>query len=113
MDHEIITEWNLGEDLPHLEYMDDNGLTPEDFSNSMRVKLDIFDMELEEALRGIKSDDEYDHLHEYSQQLRTLMEKEIAEKAERSKKLDGQDIALIAIFSGIAASIGLGKLFRS
>lgn len=109
MEAENSSQWLMGEDMPHRECMEDNGLVPTDFSESLRQKLALFDAEFATALNdGIMTDEEYTSLHSFSTELERLIQQEW--KAGKEKSQTG---AVVAILIGIGAIVGLGKLFRS
>ncbi|ASS48425.1 MAG: hypothetical protein A3D31_08320 [Candidatus Fluviicola riflensis] len=106
METENTSQWLMGDDMPHREFMEDNGLVPTDFSESLREKLSLFDVEFAKALNdGIVTDDEYTSLHSFSTELESLIRKEWD-----SKKNSSQTGAVVAILIAIGAIIGLGKL---
>lgn len=95
--------------MPHKEFMEDNGLVPADFSESLREKLSLFDVEFGRALDdGIVTDEEYASLHAFSTELENLIRKEWGSAKEKS-----QTGAVVAILVAIGAIIGLGKLSQS
>jgi hypothetical protein len=99
----------MGDDMPHKEFMEENGLVPTDFSDSLRQKLSLFDVEFAKALNdGIVTEEEYTSLHSFSTELESLIRKELD-----SKKESSQTGAVVAILIGIGAIVGLGKIFKS
>src|SRR5688572_12667346 len=99
----------MGEDMPHLVFMDENDLTPDKFSESLRRKLHLFDVEFAKAISdGIVDEQEYYSLHAFSRELESLMRKEL-----NPGKVDAETGALVTIFAALGATIGLGKIFRS
>lgn len=99
----------MGEDMPHLVFMDEQDLTADKFSESLRHKLHLFDAEFVKAMTdGIVDEQEYYSLHTFSTELKSLMIKEM-----QPRKIDPETGALITIFSALGAAIGLGKIFRS
>lgn len=109
MEAENTSQLLMGDDMPHKEFMEDNGLVPTDFSDSLREKLSLFDVEFSRALNdGIVTDDEYSSLHSFSTELEALIRKEL-----NSKKESSQTGAVVAILIGIGAIVGLGKIFKS
>ena len=106
MEAENTSQWLMGDDMPHKEFMEDNGLVPADFSESLREKLSLFDVEFAKALSdGIVTDDEYSSLYLQSTE---LIRMELISGKEKS-----QTGAVVAILIGIGAIVGLGKIFRS
>ncbi len=109
MEAEHTSQWLMGDDMPHKEFMEDNGLVPADFSDSLREKLSLFDVEFSKALNdGIMTDDEYGSLHSFSAELERLIRKEW-----ESRKGASQTGAVVAVLIAIGAIIGLGKLSQS
>lgn len=109
METEDNFEWFMGEDMPHLEFMEENELEPKDFSESLREKLTTFDTEFKLALSdGIFTEEEYESLYAKSTELEHLIRKEL-----ESKKETSQTGAVVAVLIGLGAIIGLGKIFRS
>jgi hypothetical protein len=109
MESENMSQWLMGDDMPHREFMEDNGLVPTDFSDSLREKLSLFDVEFARALNdGIVTNDEYSSLHSFSTELERLLRKELD-----SKKESSQTGAVVAVLAAIGAIIGLGKIFKS
>lgn len=109
METENNFEFLMGDDMPHREFMEDNGLYPKDFSESLRQKLTLFDVEFAKALSdGNITDDEYSSLHAFSSELERLIRREWQSGKEKS-----QTGAVVAILIGIGAVVGLGKIFRS
>lgn len=109
METEDNFEWFMGEDMPHLEFMDENGLEPKDFSESLRGKLTAFDAEFNIALSdGIYTEGEYESLYAKSAELEHLIRKEW-----ESKKESSSTGAVVAVLIGLGAIIGLGKIFKS
>ena len=109
MEAENTSQWLMGDDMPHKEFMEDNGLVPADFSESLREKLSLFDVEFAKALSdGIVTDDEYSSLYLQSTELEKLIRMEWSSGKEKS-----QTGAVVAILIGIGAIVGLGKIFRS
>ena len=95
--------------MPHKEFMEDNGLVPTDFSDSLREKLSLFDIEFSRVLNdGIVTEEEYTSLHSFSTEIEKLIRKEWD-----SKKESSQTGAVVAVLIGIGAIVGLGKIFRS
>lgn len=109
MEAENTSQWIMGDDMPHKEFMEENGLVPTDFSVSLREKLSLFDVEFAKALNdGILTDEEYSSLYSFSLELEALIRKEWGSNKEKS-----QTGAVVAILIGIGAIVGLGKIFRS
>lgn len=103
------SQFFMGEDMPHLVFMDENDLTADRFSESLRHKLHLFDTEFSKAMTdGIVDEQEYYSLHSFSLELKSLLIKEL-----QPRKIDPETGALITIFSALGAAIGLGKIFRS
>lgn len=109
METENSSQWLMGDDMPHKEFMEENGLVPTNFSESLREKLSLFDLEFAKALSdGIVTDEEYSTLYSHSAELERLIRKEWVSGNEKS-----QTGAVVAFLVGIGAIIGLGKIFRS
>ena len=109
MEAENTSQLLMGDDMPHKEFMEDNGLVPTDFSDSLREKLSLFDIEFSRVLDdGIVTEEEYTSLHSFSTELEKLIRKEWD-----SKKESSQTGAVVAVLIGIGAIVGLGKIFRS
>lgn len=109
MEAENTSQLLMGDDMPHKEFMEDNGLVPTDFSDSLREKLSLFDIEFSRVLNdGIVTEEEYTSLHSFSTELEKLIRKEWD-----SKKESSQTGAVVAVLIGIGAIVGLGKIFRS
>ena len=109
METENTSQWLMGDDMPHKEFMDENGLVASDFSESLRQKLALFDIEFAKALSdGNITEEEYASLHSFSSELERLIRKEW-----RSGKDKAQLGAVVAILFGIAALVGLGKIVKS
>lgn len=95
--------------MPHKEFLEENGLVPNDLSDSLRQKLSLFDVEFAKALNdGIMTDEEYSSLHSFSIELENLIRKEWGSSREKS-----QTGAVVAVLFAIGAVVGLGKIFRS
>ncbi|MNE25033.1 hypothetical protein D3C80_1183490 [compost metagenome] len=104
-----MSEWFIADDMPHKEFMEENDLVPNDFSDSLKQKLTEFDIEFAQMLEdGIVTKEEYYSLHAMSVELEKLIRKEWD-----SKKESSQTGAVVAILIGIGAIVGLGKIFRS
>ena len=109
MEAENTSQLLMGDDMPHKEFMEDNGLVPTDFSDSLREKLSLFDIEFSRVLNdGIVTEEEYTSLHSFSTELEKLIRKEWD-----SKKESSQTGAVVAVLNGIGAIVGLGKIYRS
>ncbi|TSJ41278.1 hypothetical protein [Fluviicola chungangensis] len=109
MESEKSSQWYIADDMPHKEFMEENGLDPKDFSDSLREKLSLFDVEFATALNdGIVTEEEYTSLHSFSSELERLIRKEWEAKKESS-----QTGAVVAVLIGLGAIIGLGKIFKS
>ena len=109
METDNTSPWLMGDDMPHKEFMEDNGLVPTDFSESLREKLSLFDVEFAKALEdGIFEEKEYNSLYAFSAELEKLIRHEW-----NSKKESSGTGAVVAIILGIGAIVGLGKIFRS
>ena len=104
-----MSPWLMGDDMPHKEFMEDNGLVPADFSESLRIKLTAFDVEFAKALEdGIFDEKEYNSLYAFSAEL----EKLISHEWDLKKGSSGTG-AVVGVILAIGAIIGLGKIFRS
>lgn len=109
MESTNTSQWLMGDDMPHKEFMEENGLVPTDFSESLKIKLTAFDVEFATALNdGIMTDEEYSSLHSFSSELERLIRKEW-----EAKKGSSQTGAVVAVLIAIGAIIGLGKLSQS
>ena len=109
MEAENTSQLLMGDDMPHKEFMEDNGLVPTDFSDSLREKLSLFDIEFSRVLNdGVVTEEEYTSLYSFSTELEKLIRKEWD-----SKKESSQTGAVVAVLIGIGAIVGLGKIFRS
>ena len=109
MENENMSQWLMGDDMPHKEFMEDNGLVPTDFSESLRTKLTAFDAEFATVLNdGIVTEDEYTSLYVFSSELEKLIRHEW-----ETKKGSSQTGAVVAVVIAIGAILGLGKIMNS
>lgn len=109
MKAENTSQWLMGDDMPHKEFMEENGLVPTDFSESLREKLSLFDVEFAKALNdGIVTEEEYTSLHSFSTEIKVLLSNEWS-----STKNTSQTGVVVTALIAIGAILGLGKIFRS
>ena len=72
MEAENTSQVLMGDDMPHKEFMEDNGLVPTDFSDSLREKLSLFDIEFSRVLNdGIVTEENTPHCIHFRRNLKS------------------------------------------